>query len=387
MKPLVAGLVQQGNQVIARDTAAGLRCFQQAHDADPSDPVARRCLTLGHIAMAAAHSDRGEREAMLAHYRRAVDVDPNHAGAHWNLAWELLKEGRLLEGWQHYEWRWRWEGFPERERPFATPRWEGENLDGARILLHGEQGFGDCIQFARYAPMVAALGGRVILEVPRPLVRVMSTLRGVEIVVARGERLPEFGCTCPLMSLPRVFGTAVESIPASVPYLGVPDGVASDRMVCPPGVRRIGLVWGGSPGHQRDERRSIGLDLFCPLTRLDGFRWYSLQKGPAAAALRTGPPDLKVLDLASSIGDFADTAAIISQLDLVVTVDTSVAHLAGALGKPVWILVPAKSDWRWLLDRTDSPWYPTARLFRQRREGDWAREIDQVHQALLSLGP
>jgi hypothetical protein len=270
----------------------------------------------------------------------------------------------------------------DRPRGFSQPLWLGEPLNGSRILLHAEQGLGDAIQFARYAPMVAERGATVLLEVHRHLVRLMTTLPGVATVVARGQSLPAFDWQCPLMSLPLAFGTTVETIPTRVPYLAAQrDGPGPQRTTAA-GTQSVGLVWAGSPAHRRDQRRSIGLDLFTPLTQIDGLRWYSLQKGPAAAALSTPPPGLDLIDLARDIHDFADTAAIVANLDLVVTVDTSVAHLAGAMGKPVWILVPKPSDWRWMLDRDDSPWYPTARLFRQRTPGEWAPVVEQIHQAL-----
>jgi hypothetical protein len=374
-----------GSLLFPNDQEAGIGYLQRAHDADRSHAGARKCLALGYVAVAATCSARSAWQEMFDAFDRALDVAPDHAGAHWNLAWELLRHGRLSEGWSHYEWRWKWDGFGDRPRGFPQPQWDGACLEGKRILLHAEQGLGDAIQFARYAPLVAARGGRVVLEVPRPLVRLMGSLDGVETVLARGDRLPAFDCHCPLMSLPHVFGTTLETIPSEVPYLSAPRrapavaGQGSGRL------RSIGLVWAGSPGHARDERRSIALDLFAPLTQIEGLRWHSLQKGPAAAALVTPPPGLTIVNLGASIGDFADTAAMVASLDLVISVDTSVAHLAGALGTPVWILVPAKSDWRWLIDRDDSPWYPTARLFRQHTERDWGSVVDQVRHALRNL--
>jgi cytochrome c-type biogenesis protein CcmH/NrfG len=378
----VGTCLQLGHLVFPHDTDTGLRYFERAHAADPAHAGARACLALGHLAAGAFRAGRQEWPAMFTAYHRALEIDPEHAGGHFNLAVEYLRQGMFPEGWWEYEWRWRWDKFADRPRGFSQPQWRGEPLEGACILLHAEQGFGDAIQFARYAPLVAARGGTVILEVDRRLVRLMDTLPGVTTLVARGEALPAFDWQCPLMSLPLACGTTLATIPHTVPYL-TPRHESPDVFgAAAAGVTRVGLVWAGSPAHLRDQRRSIDIDLFAPLTRLPGLQWYSLQKGSPALTLVTPQPGLHLVDLAPAIHDFADTAALVASLDLVITVDTSVAHLVGALGKPVWILVPNPADWRWLLDREDSPWYPTARLFRQRTPGQWAPVVDQVREAL-----
>jgi hypothetical protein len=380
----IGACLQLGDLVFGRDREAGLRYFERAHAIDPSHARARRSLALGYQAVGAFHADRHEWPAMFSAYHRALETNPDLAGAHFNLAVEYLRQGDFPKGWQEYEWRWKWDGFADRPRGFQQPLWQGEPLNGAPVLLHAEQGLGDAIQFARYAPIVASRGGTVILEVDRHLVRLMKTLSGVSTVVARGEALPPFDWQCPLMSLPLALGTTLATIPAAVPYLTPGDEHSGLFGAEESHVRRVGLVWAGSPAHLRDTRRSVGLDLLAPLTQMPGLQWYSLQKGSPAAALEVPPPGLRLADLAPAIRDFADTAALASHLDLVITVDTSVAHLAGAIGKPVWILVPTPSDWRWLLDRDDSPWYPTARLFRQRAPGHWAEVIEQVREALGS---
>jgi cytochrome c-type biogenesis protein CcmH/NrfG len=381
----VGACLELGNLLFPREPNAGLGFLRRAFEIDPNHDGVRACLTLGHVAMGALHAAREDWAEMLAAYRRALDIDPSHAEAHFNLAVELLRTGEYAQGWREYEWRWQWAGFADRPRNFPQPLWRGEPLNGARILLHAEQGLGDAIQFVRYLPLVAERGGTVVLEVYEPLVRLLASLPGVATMVSRGSALPVVDWHCPLMSLPLAFDTTLETVPAPVPYVTAaaaplePDGPISAT-----GARRIGLAWAGSPTHLRDQRRSIGLDLFAPLTHVQGTRWYSLQKGPAALALAASPA-ADLVDLGPRMSDFFDTAALIASLDLVITVDTSVAHLAGAMGKPVWILLSAPSDWRWMLGRDDSPWYPTARLFRQAVPGQWGPVLEQIHQALRAM--
>jgi tetratricopeptide (TPR) repeat protein len=375
--------LQLGNLLFAREPERGLAMFERAFEIDPAYPGVARCLTLGYLAIGTIAADLEHWQEMFAAYERALAVDPHHAATHFNLATELLRQGRLLEGWREYEWRWQWKDFGDRPRNFSQPLWQGKPLDGARILLHGEQGMGDVIQFARYAPLVSERGGRVVLEVYPPLGRLLAQLPGVESVIARGDALPPFEWQCPLMSLPLAFGTTLETIPARAPYLSAqPAALDPPSRPAVPAERRIGLVWTGSRAHLTNARRSVPLALMAPLTRMEGTRWYSLQNEPDESLAQVGA---SLVNLESRLGDFADTASLVASLDLVVTVDTSMAHLAGALGKPVWILLSKPSDWRWLLDRNDSPWYPTARLFRQRTRGGWPGVIDEVRRALLTL--
>jgi hypothetical protein len=231
----------------------------------------------------------------------------------------------------------------------------------------------------RYAPLLAERGGRVVLEVQPELKRLAMSVKGVEEVIGHGERIPAFERHCPLLSLPLAFGTTVASIPGGVPYLSAPEPLLADwraRLAASSGPR-IGLVWAGRPEHRRDRDRSIALTALAPLAAT-GATFFSLQKGPAAAQAKDPPPGMVLHDLGDALGDFADTAAAVSALDLVISVDTSTAHLAGVIGKPVWLLLPRTPDWRWLLDREDSPWYPTARLFRQATYGDWPPVIARV---------
>ncbi len=330
---------------------------------------------------------QGNIAAAIAACRQAIALNPDLPDAHHNLSLTLLLNGEFAEGWREYEWRWQTKQL--RPRGFAQPLWSGEAVDGRVLLLHAEQGYGDMIQFCRYVPLVAARG-RVVLEAPRALVRLFSGLAGVERIVVQGDPLPAFDLHCPLLSLPRAFATTLETIPGGVPYLGTDPAQVSawrDRLA---GLARlrVGLVWAGEPRATDrirgavDRRRSISLGHFARLAGVGGIAFVSLQKGEAAAQTRSPPPGLRLHDWTGELEDFADTAALIAALDLVISVDTAVVHLAGALGKPVWLLNRFDTDWRWLLDREDSPWYPTLRLFRQHRPGDWAGVLERVAAAL-----
>ncbi|CAO3411651.1 DUF6165 family protein [Azospirillum largimobile] len=323
----------------------------------------------------------------IAGFRRAVAIDPAGPDARRNLGMALLVAGRFEEGWREYEWRLRCKDAPTLAA-MPKPRWTGEPLEGRRILLHGEQGLGDALQFCRYVPLVAARGGRVILGLPAPLERVMAGLPGVERFVSGQFPTDAFDLHLPMLSLGEVFGTQMDTIPHRVPYLTAePDlaarwgerlkGLAKDG-----GGLKVGIVWAGSPTHGNDRNRSIGLAPFARLAAIPGVSLVSIQKGPTEGQAANPPGGFPLLNLSPDIRDFADTAAIMAGLDLVVCVDTSVAHLAGALGVPVWVLVPFAPDWRWMLDREDSPWYPTMRLFRQDRPGSWDDAMNRLERAL-----
>jgi tetratricopeptide (TPR) repeat protein len=338
--------------------------------------------------LAEAHNNRGlalkelDRFAdAAASHRRAYAIDPGHVEARWNEALLQLLAGDYEHGWAGYEWRWHKEPLIRARRNFPQPLWRGEPIAGQTILIHSEQGLGDTIQFCRYLPLVAATGARVVFEVQPPLLRLLHGVGGVE-VIARGDALPHFDWQCPLMSLPRAFATRLETIPANAPYLhAAPDlaGVWAQRL----GARRrprIGLAWAGNADHRNDHNRSIALEKLLPLLDVDA-DFVSLQK-----AVRPGDDALldarDILRVGDALGDFADTAALIGELDLVISVDTSVAHLAGALGRPVWLLVTHVPDWRWLIGRDDSPWYPSARIFRQEESRDWGTVIARAREAL-----
>ena len=335
-----------------------------------------------------ALEETGRREAAMAHYRRAMSLAPATASPPWNLALLQLLTGDYAAGWAGYEHRWRQPLQRKVHRQFAQPMWDGSDLGGRRLLLHAEQGFGDAIQFARYAPLAAARGGPVVVECPRALARLFRTLAGVESIVMRDEeRLPPFDVHCPLMSLPKVFGTTLATVPAGVPYLHADAGEAARwraRLEGEGPARRVGLVWAGHGSHQKDRARSLPLSALAPLAAVAGVRYYSLQLGEPAAQATAPAAGVSTTDWTAELHDFAATAALVSQLDLVITVDTAVAHLSGALGQPTWVLVPFASDWRWLLEREDSPWYPTVRLFRQSAVGQWAEPIRRVAGQLRS---
>jgi hypothetical protein len=259
-------------------------------------------------------------------------------------------------------------------------------LNGRTILLHAEQGLGDTIQFGRYAPLVAERGGRVVISCPEELRQLLESLPGVARVTAEIEP-GNFDCHCPLMSLPAVFGTRVETIPAPARYLQAPAPLTDswrNRIGYEVGMR-VGLAWAGNPKHKRDRRRSISLAQLAPLSTAKGVRFYSLQKGDAAGQAATPPDGMRLIDFSAELRNLADAAGAVENLDLVISVDTATAHLSAALGKPTWVLVPFVPDWRWMLHRADSPWYPTMRLFRQRVPGDWNGLIGQITQALCEL--
>lgn len=336
----------------------------------PGDP-----LLAGNLA--GILKDLGRLDAAEALYREILRRQPEDAAAHFNLGVSLLTAGRFADGWREWEWRFRAE--PATQRAFAQPRWQGEPLNGRTLLIYAEQGMGDMLQFCRIVPM-AARGGRVVLEMHAPLVRLLAQLPGAEGVVALGGTLPAFDVQCPMMSLPHVLGMANEQdIPAEIPYLRA-DPVLAERWRGRTGALgglRVGLVWAGNPERLRmDRRRSISLDRLGPLFDVPGVTFVSLQKGAG------GTPGVPMVDWTGELGDFADTAALVETLDLVIGVDTAVVHLAGAMGKPVWLLNRFDTCWRWLRDRDDSPWYPTLRQFRQASPGDWEGVVGRVRDAL-----
>jgi len=330
-----------------------------------------------HSNLGSVLQDGGETGEAVREFRAAIAATPDHAKAHNNLAHMLLRLGDYAEGWKEYEWRWQSVGIPP--RAFSQPAWDGGPCAGKTILLHAEQGIGDTLQFLRFVPAVAARGARIILEVHPDLVDLCRGLPVAEVVAA-GAPLPAFDQYLSLLSLPRVLGTLLETIPADGAYLRVPPGrdAVFAGLLAPTGKLRIGVAWAGNPNHPHDRKRSVPAALFARLASVAGVQLYSLQVGggDGGAALAGA------IDLAPYLSTFAETAAAVAQLDLCISVDTALAHLAGALFRPVWVLLPFSPDWRWLVERTDSPWYPTATLFRQRRPDDWAGVFDQVAGAL-----
>jgi tetratricopeptide (TPR) repeat protein len=320
----------------------------------------------------------------LAAQRRALAIDPDFIDARYNHAITLLLAGDLESGWQYYEARWQlpW----NKPRGFSQPQWNGAPLAGRTILLHAEQGLGDMLQMARYVPLVAARGGHVVVEIHPPLVRLLQGLRGVQQVIPLGAPLPPFDLHCPMFSLPLVFRTRLDTIPAE-PYLQ-----ADPALAIPAGCRallvernglRVGLVWQGTPqiGAHVNRERSLALEQLAPLADIPGVSLYSLQKDADPKSVRQATA-LGIADLMADVTDFADTAARVAELDLVISVDTSTAHLAAAMGKPVWLLSRYGGCWRWLTGRSDSPWYPGLRLYRQDASRDWTSVVAQVARDL-----
>ncbi|MBN3858351.1 tetratricopeptide repeat protein [Paraburkholderia sp. Ac-20340] len=363
-------------------------CYRQAVALEPN---AANLVCLG-----AALGAQGRNDEEAPYYEQALALDPDHADARQNLVWLKLKRGEYREGWAEYARRWRAIDYA----PFdieGIAQWQGEPLDGKRVLLVHEQGFGDQIQFVRYASELAARGASVDVCITQPLQVLAQSVPGVHRAWT-GKPAGDYDYWLYVMSAPAACGTELDTIPATVPYLFARDGeieawkprvqaaMQADverQSGKAAGHRNIGLVWAGSSTFYNNRNRSVALGAFAPLLALEKTSWFSLQKDPAAraqiAALENGAV---IHDFGDDLRDFGDTAALIMNLDLVITVDTSVAHLAGALGKPVWILVPANGEWRWLEKRTDSPWYPTARLFRQQEVGDWTTAIEAVREAL-----
>lgn len=331
--------------------------------------------------------DLGFYPEALASYAHAQQLSPEYGRAYWNEALCRLMIGDFEEGWRKHEWRWKTDTFTSPYRNFPQPLWLGDApLQGKTILLHAEQGYGDTLQFCRYIPLVAALGATVVLEVQAPLVTLLSGLPGIAQLVAAGAPLPPVDYQTPLLSLPLAFQTTLASIPPA-PYLSAEPLQAEawrDRL----GTRnrpRVGLAWSGSAAHVNDFRRSIPLAQIVPLLDNQRIQFISLQKEVRERDQPVLDQHPEMFDPRDQLGDFADAAALLSGLDLVIAVDTAVAHLAGALGKPVWLLLPVAPDWRWLLERRDSPWYGSARLFRQSAAGDWDTVVAEVAQALAEF--
>jgi tetratricopeptide (TPR) repeat protein len=331
----------------------------------------------------------GDGAAAEQHYRTALRHKPGLALAHFNLAVALLARGEFAEGWKEYEWRlaldagrakrWEW-----------VPRWGGEALGGRGIVLYADQGDGDTMQFVRYVPLVQQRGGRIVVECSAAAARLIRSMSGVEVMVAGGDVRVGAGVAvqCPLGSLPEVIGTTAGTIPEQVPYLRAQEADLArwgQRMALEPAGLRVGLVWAGSPHHAKDALRSIPLRAFDGLLAMEGVRFYSLQKGEAAAQARELAGGRRLVDWHKELTDFAETAAVVAGLDVVITVDTAVAHLAGALDKPTWVLLHDRPDWRWGHAGATSAWYPTMRLFRQARAGDWQGVITEVGASLRDL--
>jgi Tfp pilus assembly protein PilF len=353
-----------------------LDCFKGAVYLDPS-------FLLAHLNMGFLWLLMEKPSKALAPLQDALKINPHNPDAHWFLAHTFLILGDYEKGWEEYEWRWQKVDSSVPQRVFPEPTWTGEEFKGRTLLVWCEQGFGDTLQFIRFAKPLKEMGGAVILECPESLRGLLRRTQGLDRVVAQGESLPAFDLQCPLLSLPRLLGTTLKTLPAEVPYVEVdPDILTCWNMeLADAKGGKVGLVWSGNifPDHNR--HRSLDPEMIRPLFQVPGVRFYSLQKGEAASEASKMP----VIDFSSRLTDFAQTAGLMKGLDLVITIDTSVAHLAGALGKEVWTLLPFSPDWRWFLERADSPWYPSMRLFRQPKPGDWKSVIKQIARELKRL--
>lgn len=374
----IDGLINLGNLCFASERYDDAASFcRRAIMADPANAGA-------HSNLAGSLRMLGQFAEALEHYDLAMELGDSSALTRLNRSFVLLALGRFAEGWDAYEVRLAM-GAAE---TLSAPAWRGEDLNGRSILLRAEQGFGDAIQFCRYAAPLAALGAIVTISAPRPLARLLASAPGVSAVVESIGNQSVFDYSLPMMSAPLRLSTTLDTVPTAIPYLSAPaSAVAYWRAALQtlPGAK-IGLVWAGEPRNLADSHRSIRLAEFEPILAIPGVSFISLQKGaPAIAEIGLLPSALRPLDVMDQCTDFADTAALIENLDLVITVDTAVAHLAGALGKPVWVLHRLGGCWRWLLDRTDSPWYPTARLFRQERRGHWADVVAAIAAELENL--
>lgn len=365
--------------------------FHESHDEEPAIAEFGEAIRLQPTMVQAWNNmgnallNIGRQSEAAEAQRRAIAIRPDMPAAHFNLGTALLTLGDLQNGFKEFEWRWQTPELSLSHRKFAQPRWNGERIDGKTILLHAEQGFGDTIQFIRYALQVVEAGGKILLACQPELKRLLSCAPGIQQITAGDVPLPRFDLHCPLMSLPLVLKTTLNNLPAPIPYLSAEPALAEEwreKFKTHAGRFKVGLIWAGRPTHTHDSRRSIALQQLAPLTQIEGCTFFSLQKGNRADQASQPPAGMELIDLGPQLHDFADTAAVLDQLDLLITVDTASAHLAGAMGRPVWVLLPFAPDWRWMLGRNDSPWYPTMRLFRQPSLDDWSPAIASVVEAL-----
>ncbi len=358
-----------------------LEGFEQRVAIHPKDAPALH--QLGQIYVHLARHDQA-----LAAYDRAIALAPEQAEFHFARAQLLLLLEDYDQGWREYEWRWRMDQFNQTMSRFPQPRWNGQPLENGTLLIHGEDGFGDTFQFVRYASLAAKLCAHVVVECQPELQALVARVEGVSRVVPQGQALPAFDAHIPLICLPGAFRTTVDSIPWSGPYIRAePAAIAAWKeaiRAVAPRSRKVGLVWTGNPQNLNNRERSLTLQHYACLAPAADVSFFSLQKGAPPPAPGTLPAGMHFIDMTGELHSFSDTAALLSQLDLVVTIDTGVAHLAGAMGRPTWVLLPMSPDWRYHAHRSDNPWYPGMRLFRQHTNGDWTVALQQLQQALVA---
>ncbi len=359
---------------------------RRAVSLDPADPLG--LFNLGMVLY-----DRLEVRAAISAARAALEIKPNLPQAHMKLGQSLLLMGEMAEGWEEYEWRYQIPGAAPLMPKTDQPQWDGRPLGASeRLLLIADQGYGDVIQFSRYIPWVQARAQEVVLACSKEMLSTIDRIVPGLPAFNRWEACPPFVAYCPLSGLPRLAGTRVETIPAAIPYLKADAALVAawreklaQRLT--PGLKRVGITWAGRPSHNNNINRTIRLETLAPIFDVPDIHLVSLQKGPAAAELETYRGAAPLLNLDSEIGSFEDTAAIVENLDLVLCVDTSLGHLAGAMGRPVWVLLPFAPDWRWLLERADTPWYPTMQLFRCPGPRRWDLLLPAVAEALRAWSP
>jgi hypothetical protein len=327
----------------------------------------------------------GKFEDAMAVYQRSISLDPDHAPGHVGLGTLLLRQGEYRKGWPHFEWRQALPPMSELVRHLPGPAWKGEPLEGKTILLYHEQSLSDSIQFIRYAPRVAARGATVIVACPRKLERIFADVPGVSMVVADGDAVPPIHTHASLMSLPNIFETTLDTVPGEMPYLGSGDVMIPMTPPRPGEELCVGLTWAGDPHYSEDMYRSCPFAALVPLMWVEGLTFYCVQTGDKSMDLWGARGETRMIDMASSLRDLATTATIIDQLDIVITVDTAVAQIAGAMGKPVWVALPFSCDWRWGLSGEQTPWYPSMRLFRQREPDDWSGPIKNMATRLETI--
>jgi hypothetical protein len=356
---------------------------RQSAALDPADP-------LGAFNLAMIEYDRLELDACIASARRAIQLRPNLPQAHMKLGQALLAKGDFTQGWEHYEWRYQIPGAPPLMPKTERPQWDGRPLPNERLLLIGDQGYGDVIMFGRLIKWAMQRCPIVTVACSPEMQGIVAQLAPGAHLASRWEDCPPYAAFCPLSGLPRFAGTTLDSIPVSVPYLAADPVLVQawrrrldERL--PQGLRRVALSWAGRPTHNNDRNRSIPLDRLHALAQVPGVAYVSLQKGPTAAQAAAWPGPAPLIDLDSEIGSFEDSAAILQIVERLVSVDTSMVHLAGALGRPAWAMLPYAPDWRWLLGREDSPWYPDVRLFRQPAPRDWTSVISRVAGELAQV--
>lgn len=343
----------------------------------------RKDFVQAWLNLASLHEQQDNVRGALEAYRGAIKSAPDEVAAHVNYAQHLLRLGRFDEGWKEYEWRWRLPEMAAWAPQFDRPEWDGSELAGRTVLVYAEQGFGDALQFVRYVPLIEKRGGKAVLRCAATLKPLFAGVPGIGQVVDEREPLPAFDFCCPLLSLPRLFNTTLDSIPADVPYIRADANKARewrDRLASQQPAVHVGLVW--TTDSKIAHHKALPLEALAPLAQIGGLVLHSLQTGAAAAEAERPPPGMALINQSAHLRDFSDTAALIANLDLVISIDTAVVHLAGAMAKPVWTVLAQPADWRWLVDRQDSPWYPTMRLFRKPRGAPWLDISQQLAKAL-----